>query len=142
MRTHWTFSYVSVLSIAVGSAAIYGDTISTWSAGITTNINWSTPGNWTPPGVPDNSAGTKYDVTLAPGGTVEPLVRLDISPTINSLTLGSGTFLGAPTSGKEPVLTVKDGATLSGFSTLFVPLPPNPFPRSRAARASCPSDGT
>ena len=68
--------FVAVLLAAMAS----GDTISTWNGG---SGNWSTAANWTPPVVPNNSGTTAYDVTIGTNGTV----GLDISPTVNSLTL-------------------------------------------------------
>jgi hypothetical protein len=91
----------ALLAAWVGTAA-YGDTISTSSGG-----NWSTATIWTPPTVPNNSAGVGYDVTIGSSG----FVALDVSPTINSLTL-DGT-LYAPRS-IAPQLTIVNGANVNG----------------------------
>src|SRR4030088_1368947 len=46
------------------------------------NSNWNDPMHWTPTGVPNNSGGMTFDVTID-----SKTVNLDIDPTINSLTM-------------------------------------------------------
>jgi len=105
MRRNATFSFIVVVIGLVGANSSHADTISTWTGGLG---NWSTAADWTPPAVPNNSAGTKYAATIGSSGTT----TLDISPTIDSLAL-DGTLMG-PSSGPAPLLTVVKGATISG----------------------------
>lgn len=52
--------------------------------------NWSAPGTWNPAVVPNNSAGTSYDVTINSAG-----VTLDQNAEVNSLSLDSNAALDA-----------------------------------------------
>ncbi|MBV9266710.1 MAG: hypothetical protein JO061_11130 [Acidobacteriaceae bacterium] len=54
------------------------DTISIWSGGGPPMSGWSNPANWSPQAVPNNSAGTAYDVVIPSGS----FVTLDTSPNI------------------------------------------------------------
>ena len=86
MRVRRRFLFGGVIA-ALLAATASGDTISTWNGGAG---NWSTAADWTPPVVPNNSGSNAYDVTVGPG-----FVGLDVSPTVNSLTLGaSGELYG------------------------------------------------
>ena len=58
--------------------------ISTWNGGAG---DWSSTSDWTPATVPNNSGANTYAVTIGFGGT--NAVTLDISPTVDSLTLGA-----------------------------------------------------
>lgn len=60
--------------------------------------------------------GTAYDVTVGSSG----FVALDISPTINTLTLDSGAALTGSGSGPAPSLSVANGATVNG-NLLLIP---------------------
>ncbi len=94
---------------SLGSSNAAADTISTWNGG---SGNWSTAGQWTPSRVPNNTAGQFYDVTIGRGSTT----TLDISPTINSLTLNGSLaqgYAGLPNPGYT-TLTVNGNATVNG----------------------------
>jgi hypothetical protein len=56
-----------------------------------TSGNWSNAGSWSPSVVPNNGGGNTYDVTLLSSPAVT--ITLDISPSIDNLTLGSGSEL-------------------------------------------------
>ncbi len=105
----WTLS-LALLVMSIGATRSYADTISTWNGG---TGNWSTAGNWTPAAVPNNSGSSAYAVTINSGST--DVVSLDISPTVDSLTLGGTTGLstlqGDPF--PHPVLTVLNGMTIN-----------------------------
>jgi fibronectin-binding autotransporter adhesin len=53
--------------------------------------NWSSTGSWSPATVPNNSGPNTYNVTLLSSPAVN--ITLDISPTIDTLTLDSGSIL-------------------------------------------------
>ncbi len=75
--------------------------------------NWNAPANWSPAAVPNNNATDQYEVTL-PGGLPAP-VNLNISPTLNSLAIGSGTtLLGQPSFG----ITLAGGLANDGMLEL------------------------
>jgi hypothetical protein len=71
-------SSVAVISLAGGLAAAQ-----TWNGSV--SDLWGTAGNWTPNTVPNNSTA---DVTVT-NATNNP-VLIDISPTIDDLTVGAG----------------------------------------------------
>lgn len=112
MRRYWAFSLTALLVGVLGANRSYSDTISSWNGGSCPTQGacaaWSVAGNWKPPVVPNNSEGTQYDVTIGSGA----FTKLDISPTINSLTLDG--LLYAQPSGPAPTLTVVHNATING----------------------------
>ena len=90
-----------------GISSTYCETISTWSGG---TGNWSTASDWTPATVPNTSGGNTYAVTIGSGGA--NAVTVDISPTVDSLTLGAVLRGVAPPS-PLPSLTVLNDMTVS-----------------------------
>ena len=82
----------------------------TFSAGV--DSDWSTPGNWSPFGVPSNDATDQFNVTIPTG----QLASLDTSPTINQLNVGTGATLNW-TSGR--FLTCSGDITNSGLLQLI-----------------------
>jgi hypothetical protein len=93
------------------SAKAWGDTPASWAV---TSGNWSNPANWASnPYYPNdgNPAGSLYDVLLQ-GGTA----TLDVSPTIEKLTLSAGTITGSNTLTVAGQLQWFNG-TLSNSST-------------------------
>lgn len=121
MLRYWASLLPALLAGLLGANRSYSDTISTWNGGSCPTQGacaaWSVAGNWKPPIVPNNSAGAKYDVTIGSGA----FTKLDISPTINSLTLDG--LLYALPSGPAPKLTVAHDASINGtllFSGDFI----------------------
>lgn len=100
----------TLLLLAFSAGTAYSDTISNWNGG---TGNWSTTGDWTPPTIPNNSGMNAYAVTVGSGST--DVVTLDVSPTIDSLTVGanagSSTVQGVFGAG-TPVLTVLNDMTV------------------------------
>src|SRR5580704_2960393 len=80
--------------------------------------NWSTGGDWTPNGVPNNGGGNVYNVTIDSGGTDN--VSLDINATIASLVLGgsTGSSTLANQAGTAETLTITGGLTVNTTGTL------------------------
>ncbi len=79
---------------------------SVWNGG---TGNWSTAADWTPSGAPNNGTNT-YNVTIATGSD---LVSLNMSATINALTLGSG----SGNSTLENATGLKERLTIAGVFT-------------------------
>ena len=75
-----------LLAAALGAnqPALAGQIISIWNGGAGT---WGTPANWTPVGVPNNGGGNTYDVRIDNGNAAASNVTLNISPTIDLLTV-------------------------------------------------------
>jgi hypothetical protein len=76
-----------VLGIALAPADIV---LSQWVGG--TNANWGTAANWNPAVVPNNGGGSTYSVSLDDGFAGQ-LVNINISPTIESLSILGATIL-------------------------------------------------
>ncbi len=95
----------------IGSLGLYAaDILSKWNGG---SGNWSSAGQWNPAVVPDNINGRTYDVAVNSG-----TATLDVSPTINSLTLNGGLGQGVdPTNGEYTTLTVNTNAVVNGGIT-------------------------
>ncbi|MGD0543799.1 MAG: hypothetical protein ABSB65_05260, partial [Candidatus Acidiferrales bacterium] len=77
------------LGILLIAGASYGQTQINGAA----SGNWSNTASWSPATVPNNGGGNTYDVTLLSSPAVD--ITLDISPTIDTLTLDSGSELTA-----------------------------------------------
>ncbi|MBK1826892.1 beta strand repeat-containing protein [Haloferula rosea] len=85
MRTLPTLPLAVVALLpALAPAAIIN---ATFSAGV--DSDWSTPGNWTPVGVPTNNATDQFNVSIPTG----QLASLNTNPTINQLNVGTGAAL-------------------------------------------------
>jgi len=97
-------------------ASAFGQTNSQWSGptGTGGNGNWSPAGDWSPATVPNNSGPNTYNVTISNGTTTET-ITLDISPTINNLTVGSDATLQSQGNNS---LTIASGGFLSNAGTL------------------------
>ena len=76
-----------VLTVAVPVGAAIVD--STWEGG---TGNWSSVGSWDPNGAPDND-GDNYRVYIDDGSLGDSVVSLDMSVTIDSLTMSGGDTL-------------------------------------------------
>jgi hypothetical protein len=110
------FAVLSVsLALSAAVATSRADTTSTWTNAAGGN-NWSTAGNWSPNSFdPSNgNGGVNYAVII---GTPSPTV-LDISVTIDALTLNSGGILN--TNGGT-TLTVNGNVTDNGTITINAP---------------------
>jgi hypothetical protein len=106
-RTCWRTSalFLGIVLLASGLAADVV-TVNAVSSG-----NWSNPSTWSPAVVPNNSAGTAYDVNVSASffpTLFVPRVAVDISPTINSVTITSS---GAGASGTS--VEVQNNSTLT-----------------------------
>jgi hypothetical protein len=88
---------------------------SSWNGGTGT---WNTPSDWTPAGVPNNSGGTTYDVTIDSGGT--DAVTLNMQAAISSLVLGGTTGSSSLTnlSGNAETLEVTGATTINSTGSL------------------------
>jgi hypothetical protein len=75
------------LGILLFVVASYGQTQINGAA----SGNWSNTASWSPATVPNNGGGNTYDVTLLSSPAV--VITLDINPTIDTLTLDSGSEL-------------------------------------------------
>ena len=77
----------AILLVVVLSAdrpALAGQIISTWNGGAS---NWNTAAKWTPAVVPNNGGGNTYDVRIDGSNAAASNVTLDLSPTIDLLTV-------------------------------------------------------
>ena len=72
--------------------------------------NWSNTASWSPATVPNNGGGNTYDVTLLSSPAVN--ITLDISPTIDTLTLDSGSVLSTDASTTLTTTGVTNGGTI------------------------------
>jgi hypothetical protein len=82
---------LSVLSLGLGAVSAQADTFDVnWigPTGMGGNGNWSAAADWSNGGVPSNGGGNTYNVTLPDYSTGNYTVNLDISPTIDGLTVG------------------------------------------------------
>lgn len=88
MRLRSLLAFLILLFVIQGARA-YGQVVASWNGG---TGNWSDPTNWSPAGVPGNSGGTTYSVTIsAPGSDVTMDVLND---GILNLSLGAADSLG------------------------------------------------
>jgi hypothetical protein len=81
----WAFTTLAVLAFLAGLGQARADTPVSW-ANPSSSGNWSDAANWTPAVSPNGA----YSVTLPTGSET---ITLDISPTIDGLTLDSGASL-------------------------------------------------
>jgi hypothetical protein len=86
-----------------------GVTADTVTVNAVSSGNWSNPSTWSPAVVPNNSAGTTYDVNVSASffPFFAPSVAVDISPTVNSVSITS-TGPGIPAS-----VEVQNNSTLT-----------------------------
>ena len=98
MRRHAL--HFALTAVLAGCTIIDGDTISTWNGGAG---NWSGASNWTPAVVPNNSTINTYAATINTGSDT---VTLDISPTLDSLTLGGATGSSVLQTGSSPLVVL------------------------------------
>ena len=114
----FAFAYVATFLLPSHATA---DTVSTWTGGGAPMLGWSNPANWSPAVVPNNSGATAYDVVMP-----SAFVGLDISPTINSLTMAQGIMYAAQ--GASPTLGVVNDASINGdlFFAALAPVQPGP----------------
>ena len=117
------------LGILLIVSASYGQTQINGAA----SGNWSNTASWSPATVPNNGGGNTYDVTLLSSPAV--VITLDINPTIDTLTLDSGSELttnagttltttgltngGYINFGNGNTLTVNGATTNTGEITLY-----------------------
>ncbi len=81
-----------------------------WNGGTGT---WNVPGNWSA-GVPNNGGGNTFNVFIDAGNAAVSVVTLDISPTINNLTINADDSLKI---GNGTILTVA-GASIANAGSL------------------------
>jgi fibronectin-binding autotransporter adhesin len=119
MKTVFCRVVLVCLAILLVAGASYSQTQINGAA----SGNWSSTSSWSPATVPNNGGGNTYNVTLlnSPGVSI----TLDISPTIDMLTIDSGSNLQASTitSGLTLTttgLTTAGGITLNNNDTLIV----------------------
>src|SRR5262245_54901646 len=70
--------------------SLLAQTTVSWVGG---NRSWSNLLNWSPPTIPTNVAGTTYSVLIDNANAANSSVSLDISATIDSLTIDSADSL-------------------------------------------------
>jgi len=97
---------IGLLVLAVCGAARGADVAAAWDAG---DGWWSAATNWDPQVVPDNN-GDSYDVTIDTPGAV---VRLDVSPTVDSLVNRNELCL------HSQALTLATPAGLTNYGTVW-----------------------
>jgi len=78
-----------MLCIFLPLSGAYGSSISAGWTGSGGDSSWSTPGNWTPSGAPNNNGSNTFGVTIGPPGAT---VDLPGSITVDSLTMNSSTL--------------------------------------------------
>jgi len=81
----------AVMTVCLSPRVAFGQTVvnDDWNGGAG---NWSNPANWSN-GVPNNNSSFSYNVFIDNGNPVDSQAILDISPTINNLTIDSGDTL-------------------------------------------------
>jgi fibronectin-binding autotransporter adhesin len=105
----------ALIAACMCPALAFGQTNSKWNGG---TGNWNAGGDWTPNGVPNNSGGNTYNVTIDSGGT--DTVNLNLNATISSLVLGgaTGTSTLQNLSGTAETLSILGGLTLNSGGTI------------------------
>jgi hypothetical protein len=73
-----------VAALSTAQPTLAGQIVSVWDGGAG---NWGTAVNWTPDGVPNNGGGNTYDVRIDDGNAVASDVTLNLSSTIDLLTV-------------------------------------------------------
>jgi hypothetical protein len=76
--------------------------------------NWSSTASWSPATVPNNSGPNTYNVTLLSSPAVN--ITLDISPTIDSLTLDSGSILSTDAGTTLTTTSVTNGGDIELYN--------------------------
>ena len=102
--------FVVLLAMALSASQLFADSVPVvW---VDASGNWSTASKWSPAVVPNNGGGTTYTVTATgPLGAPSIFIGVDISPTVDSLSLGPGVQVGV---GSGSTLTTGTLST-SGF---------------------------
>src|SRR5580704_6191295 len=76
--------------------------------------NWSNTASWSPATVPNNSGPNTYNVTLLSSPSVN--ITLDISPTIDTLTLDSGSTLSTDSGTTLTTTGVTNGGDIEFYN--------------------------
>jgi hypothetical protein len=110
LASPWSPNDGARLVNAAGENLIPGTINSSWNNA--SGGNWSTGTNWTPSGEPNNGGGNVYNVTL-PTLSSGYTTTLDVSVSVDSLTLDSGSTLAANSGETLTTTSLADGGTIN-----------------------------
>ena len=112
MKSRSTFAMAMALAVASTIANTgRADIVATWNG--STGL-WNDPTAWsTNPVFPNNAGATLYDVFINGGD-----VALNVSPTVQNVTLSNASISGSGTLTVANLLTLSDNAVLTGSGTL------------------------
>ena len=111
MKSRSKFAMAMTLAVATTIAhAAKGDVVATWNG--STGL-WNDPTAWsTNPVFPNNAGATLYDVFINGGD-----VTLNVSPTVQNVTLSNASISGSGTLTIANLLTLSDNSVLTGSGT-------------------------
>jgi fibronectin-binding autotransporter adhesin len=106
--------FCRVVLVCLAALLIAGASYSQTQINGAASGNWSSTGSWSPATVPNNGGGNTYNVTLLSSPAVN--ITLDISPTIDTLTLDSGSILSTDSGTTLTTTGVTNGGDLELFN--------------------------